>query len=494
MTGWSVRAKVLVWVLATTATGMAVAGAVSYAVQDERLVASVDADLVRQVEDFAALAGGGVNPATGQAFDGVEELLTAAVQRTPADAYVTVLALVDGQPFVYPAGERPVRLEDEPTVLDAVAAVPAGSAPRYLDVTTSAGQVRVAVAPVSTEGATDSATDSAVTGTYVVAHAIGQERDGLVALVRVYALVAVGALGATGLVGWLVAGRLLAPLRALREAAARTAAEDLTERIDVTGDDDVAALARSYNAMLDRLQTSFEVQRQFLDDAGHELRTPLTILSGHLQVLDVDDPAAVAETRALLLDETDRMGRLVDDMVLLAKARRPDFLRPGPVDLAVLVDEVLGKTRALGDRRWLLDQMAELRVVADGQRLTQALLQLCANAVAFSAPGSEIGLGSAVEADQVRLWVRDQGVGIDPDDQARVFDRFARLGPGPDGPGPDRAGPEQRHRDGSGLGLSIVAAIASAHGGRVDVESQPGHGSTFQIVIPARPVQQEAQP
>ncbi len=482
MTGWSVRAKVLVWVLATTAIGMAVAGAVSYAVQDERLSASVDADLVRQVEGFAALAGSGVNPATGQAFVGVEELLTTAVQRTPADAYVTVLTLVDGQPFAYTAGERPVDLEDEPAVLDAVASVPVGSPPRYLDVATSAGQVRLAVVPVSTDGP--------ATGTYVVAHATGQERAGLRALLRVYALVAVGALAATGLVGWLVAGRLLAPLRSLREAAARTAAEDLTERIDVTGDDDVAALARSYNAMLDRLQTSFEVQRQFLDDAGHELRTPLTILSGHLQVLDVDDPAAVAETRALLLDETDRMSRLVDDMVLLAKARRPDFLRLGPVDLAVLIDDVLDKARALGDRRWLLDQMAEVRVVADGQRLTQALLQLCANAVAFSPRGSEIGLGSAVDAEQVRLWVRDRGVGIDPDDRARVFDRFARLDAAHDPAGRDPSD----HREGSGLGLSIVAAIADAHGGRVDVESQPGHGSTFQIVIPARPLSPEESP
>jgi signal transduction histidine kinase len=471
MTGWSVRAKVLVWVLFTTAVGMAVAGAVSYAVQDERLVAAVDADLARRVSELVVLVDEGVDPATGQPFASVESLLAVALQRLVPGTYETALTLVDGRPVAYPAGDRPVRLEDEPAVLDAVAAVPAGAAPRWLDVQTSAGQVRLAVVPVSMEGST-------TTGTYVVAYAVGQQRDQLVGLMRVYVLVAVGALVAAGLVGWLVAGRLLAPLHSLREAAARLEADDLTERIDVHGDDDVAALTRSYNAMLDRLQTSFEVQRQFLDDAGHELRTPLTVLSGHLQVLDVDDPAAVAETRALLLDETDRMGRLVDDLIVLAQARRPDFLRLGPVDLTGLTDDVLDKARALGERRWLLDQIAEVRVMADGQRLTQALLQLCANAVKFSPPGSQIGVGSAADDHEVRLWVRDEGVGIDPDDLPDVFERFTRLD-------------ASRAAEGSGLGLSIVAAIADAHGGRVDVESNPGHGSTFQIVIPARPVPED---
>ena len=485
MTGWSVRAKVLVWVLLTTAVGMAVAGAVSYAVQDERLVASADADLARRVDELVAVADG-ADPATGQPFASVENLLAAALQHLVPSTYETALTLVDGHPVAFPAGDRPVRLEDEPSVLDAVASVPAGSAPRYLDVATSAGQVRLAVVPVSM-------VDSTTTGTYVVAYAVGKQRaDQLVALMRVYALVAVGALAAAGLVGWLVAGRLLAPLHALREAAARLDADDLTERIDVRGDDDVAALTRSYNAMLDRLQASFETQRQFLDDAGHELRTPLTVLSGHLQVLDAADPGAVAETRALLLDETDRMARLVDDLVLLARARRPDFLRPGPVDLAVLTDDVLDKARALGRRRWSLDRIAEGRVLADGQRLTQALLQLCANAVKFSAPGTEIGLGSEIGLDQagqggaaggsvVRLWVRDHGAGIDPDDLPRVFDRFARTD-------------ASRTAEGSGLGLSIVAAIAAAHGGRVDVESRPGQGSTFSVVIPARLVPEGEAP
>jgi signal transduction histidine kinase len=472
VTRWSVRSKVLAWVLATSAIGMAVAGVTSYAIQNERLDGSVDDDLEQEVSEFEALAADGVDPQTGEPFSSVEQLLEVAMRRNVPNAFETHLTLLEGEVREYSGGDRPVQLEDERAAMAAIADVPPGAPVRFTDVATTAGQVRLVIVQVGVEGAP-------TTGTYVVAHAIGQQRDALVETMRIYALVAVGSLVVVGLVGWVVAGRLLGPLHALRDAAGRIHEDDLTERIPERGDDDVSQLTRSYNAMLDRLQTSFETQRQFLDDAGHELRTPVTILSGHLQVLDPDDPAAVRETRALLLDETDRMGRLVEDLILLAKARRPDFLRPGTVDLAVLTDEVLDKARGLGERDWHLDALADVRLPGDEQRLTQALLQLCHNAVKFSDPGSTVGIGSRlVPAHEspdgeahARVWVRDEGLGIAPDDVHRVFDRFARAETG-------------RGVEGSGLGLAIVAAIAEAHGGHVDVDSEPGRGSVLTIVLP----------
>ncbi len=471
---WSVRGKVLAWVLFTSAIGMTVAGTTSYVIQSERLDGSVTTDLRQEVGEFERLAADGVDPSTGAPFASVDQLLAISLQRNVPDAFETHLTLLDGQVRGFSGGDRPVELDREPNALSAVRDVPPGAPVRYSDVETSVGQVRLVVVQVGVAG-------QPTTGTYVVGHAIGRQREQLAELMQVYALVATGSLVVVGLVGWVVAGRLLGPLHALRDAAGRIHEDDLTERIPVRGDDDVSELTRSYNAMLDRLQTSFETQRQFIADAGHELRTPVTILSGHLQVLDPEDPEAVRETRAMLLDETDRMGRLVEDLILLAKARRPDFVRPGTVDLAVLTDDVLDKARALGDRHWHLDALADARLPGDAQRLTQAVLQLCHNAVKFSEPGSVVGIGSRfVRAEDANgtahaeLWVRDAGVGIEPEALDRVFGRFARADTG-------------RGVEGSGLGLAIVSAIAEAHGGSVDVESELGVGSTFTVVLPVRP-------
>jgi two-component system OmpR family sensor kinase len=466
---WTVRAKVLASVLAVTAAGMAVTGATVYALQLQRLDRDIRGALVQEVEEFQTLATQGVDPETGRPFDSVEQLLRVALARNVPSANETSLTLLEGEVYAWPGGDRVLRLEDEPAAMAAITAIAPDSPSRFRDVQTSAGLVRLVIVQVGVAGAP-------TTGTYVVAYVVDQPRTELNELMRLYALVAVGTLLVVALVGWVVAGRLLGPLHALREAAGRIDENDLTERIPERGDDDVTELTRSYNAMLDRLQTAFESQRQFLDDAGHELRTPVTILSGHLQVLDPHDPASVAETRALLLDETDRMARLVEDLILLAKSRRPDFVRPGTVDLAVLTDDVLDKARALGERAWHLDALADARVAGDEQRLTQALLQLCHNAVKFSDPGSTIGIGSQVVtapdgAREAHVWVRDSGVGIATDDSERVFERFARAETG-------------RGVEGSGLGLAIVAAIAEGHGGRVDVDSEPGRGSTFTVVLP----------
>ena len=147
--------------------------------------------------------------------------------------------------------------------------------------------------------------------------------------------------------------------------------------------------------MLDRLEAAFVDQREFLDDAGHELRTPLTVLRGHLELLDVENPEEVAETRALLLDEVDRMARLVGDLILLAKSDRPDFITPGPVGLGRPhrgpAREGPGSRRPrLGARRDAGDAAgdpADDTVLVDEQRVTQAVLQLADNAVKHTCAG-----------------------------------------------------------------------------------------------------------
>jgi signal transduction histidine kinase len=270
-----------------------------------------------------------------------------------------------------------------------------------------------------------------------------------------------------------MADRILAPVRAVNRTAQSISESDLSGRIDVHGSDEISELAGTFNDMLDRLDAAFAAQRRFIDDAGHELRTPITVIQGHLDTLG-DDPAERARTLALLDDELARVRRMIDDLITLARADRPDFVRFGPVDLGDLTRAVLDKARGLGPRAWQFDAVGDEPIWADEQRLTQAVLQLAENAVRHTARNDVIAVGSAVQDQEVRLWVRDSGPGVPAEDQAAIFERFVR----------GRLG--RRRAEGSGLGLSIVSAIAHAHGGRVLLDSPVDGGATFTIGFPLR--------
>ena len=318
-------------------------------------------------------------------------------------------------------------------------------------------------------------------GSLVIINFLADEHDELNETLRTYSVVAfLSLLLITGIAA-LQSGRLLAPLRTLEETARDISTTDLSRRIPERGNDDITSLTRTINSMLERLDGGFRDQRQFLDDAGHELRTPLTVLRGHLELLDQDDPAERAETQELLLDEVDRMSRLVGDLILLAKSRRPDFLVVGQTDLETLTQAVLAKARGLGDRAWTLDGVAPGTASLDEQRLTQALLQLADNAVKHTDPGAEIAIGSSRTDDVVRLWVRDTGDGIDPADRDTVLQRFgrSRVRPGDEG---------------FGLGLSIVHAIVEAHGGAVAIHDAEPHGARVELTLPTDPSRETPWP
>jgi two-component system OmpR family sensor kinase len=312
---------------------------------------------------------------------------------------------------------------------------------------------------------------AAQNGALAVAYLLAPQHAALRSLMRTYALVALIALLVVTAGAWLVASRLLHPLHQLRDTAREISDTDLTRRLETTGNDDLTELAKTFNAMLDRLESSFMTNRQFLDDAGHELRTPITIIRGHLELIDAEDPEDVKGTRDLVLDEVDRMTRMVDDLIVLSRADQPDFVQLRPIDARELTQDVLGKAKALGDRAWLIDSCTPGTVVADPQRITQALLQLCKNSFAHTDADDEIALGFRMESDRAYWWVRDTGAGIPFDDSQRVFERFQR-------------GERRNGADGTGLGLAIVSAIMHAHGGSVDLESAVGMGSLFTLNIP----------
>jgi signal transduction histidine kinase len=310
-------------------------------------------------------------------------------------------------------------------------------------------------------------------GVFVVVHTTAGEIREATAQIGIVVKVLLAVLVLAVVFAWIVSGRILAPLRSLLSISRSINEADFKARVPVQGSGEMAELAGTFNAMLDRLQDAFTSQQSFINDAGHELRTPITIIRGHLELIG-DDPQEQQETLELVLDELDRMSRLVDDLLLIAKSERPDFLQLETLDIGILTQELYAKARALGDRNWQLAAQAKGKFIADRHRLTQAIVNLVSNAAQHTKASDTITLGSAIAKDSIRFWVKDTGVGIAESDQKRIFERFAR------------ASHSYRNSDGSGLGLSIVKAIVEAHGGRVELRSELGTGSTFTIVLPLK--------
>lgn len=315
-------------------------------------------------------------------------------------------------------------------------------------------------------------------GMFVATHLTYGERAEALIIVYIFAWIALGVVVLSFFLAWAGSYQLFAPVRSLAKTAHAISESNLSERLDFRGHGELADLASTFNAMMGRLQTSFESQRNFINDASHELRTPITIIQGHLELMG-DDPIEKEETVELVMDELDRMGRFVNDLILLAKSEHPDFLQLETIDIPAFVEEIFHKACAVAPRKWQSKTCEAGKMVGDRQRLTGALLNLAQNATQFTQETDTIEIGSAIDDAEVRLWVKDTGEGISDVDQSRIFDRFAR------------ASSSYRRSEGAGLGLAIVKAIAEAHGGHIQLTSNVGLGSTFTLVLPLEPIQEK---
>jgi two-component system, OmpR family, sensor kinase len=453
---WSVRARILAAILLVTVAGLGVTGTVSHLVQRDQVVRDVDGVLEAQVEAARAV----VDAQAGE-VETSRDALAAILAILPAPADGSVLGIVDGRAALVPGTAIAFDLAGSPLVDRIVREVADGSA-RIGTAVQGGTEIRYVGVPVVVDGADDA-------GIYLVAVDLSLALEPTNRGLLTFVVVAGATVLAVGLAGWLVAGRLLRPVRRLRETAERITASDLTERIPVDGDDDLARLTETVNDMLDRIETAVRNQRELVDDVRHELRTPLTITRGHLELVDPADAGDVRRTAALAIEEIDRMAALVDGLTAWAEVRAavPELR---PTDVAVLTRDVAELASAIPAHHWSVAEQAQATVPLDRRLITQAWLQLADNAAKYAPAGSPIELGSRLAGGAAELWVRDHGPGVPAGQETRVFERFARASSGPE--------------RGSGLGLAIVARIARAHGGTARVES-PGDGARFVLSIPA---------
>jgi two-component system sensor histidine kinase MprB len=318
--------------------------------------------------------------------------------------------------------------------------------------------LRVLVTPLSGGGAVQ------------IARSLGEVHSVLHRIRVILLVVALGGVAVAAVLGRLVAGRAVEPLRRLTRTAEHVAeTQDLGQRIDAQGSDEISRLARRFNEMLDALERSMRAQRQLVADASHELRTPITSLRTNLEVLQAN-PELDRGRRAELLDrataQTEELTVLMNDLIDLARGDAREEARE-PVRLDELVEEAVERAAVHAPGQRFSVDVAEATVAGSPQRLARAVNNLLDNAVRFSPPGAPV----EIRLRDGRLTVRDRGPGFDPGELDHVFDRFFR-------------GARARDRSGSGLGLAIVRQVAESHGGSVSAANATDGGAVVTLTLP----------
>jgi two-component system OmpR family sensor kinase len=271
--------------------------------------------------------------------------------------------------------------------------------------------------------------------------------------------------------------RLLRTVGKITQTAEEIGSGDLGQRLgDQGSNDEVAELARTFDAMLDHLDAAMTSQRRLLSDVSHQLRSPLTVVRGHLEVLartGTSDREAVRETLVLVIDELDHMTILVERLLMLGRAMEPDLLDRSLVDLPELLSSIIESVAVIAPRRFILAPTLPSVVSADREQLRGAIVNLIENAIHATTVDDQIALGAYAEpgTELVRVVVEDSGGGIPLSEREAALQRFARPG--------------ARDAGGSGLGLAIAKAVATAHGGSISIDQSPVlGGARVAMIIP----------
>ncbi len=459
----SIRLRLTLWYTGILAITLILLGALVYSVVGGILQANLDDRLAAQAQDVIGLIRAENDPFS---------VMTSGRARLPSidifgsQYYIQILQL-DGRAVQLSENLRGQRL---PLPADLIANLSPDQA-RYATVTVAPNvRLRVITAPIALAGRP--------IGIVQVASSLASVDDALAVVRRALLIGSLISLVLAGVGGNVLARAALRPIKAITETAHQiTDARDLSQRIPVSlHTDELGRLTDTINDMLGRLEEAFEAQQRLVADVSHELRTPLTTIQGNLDLLRrgaIEDPGLRAEALRAIGDETARMRRLVSDLLLLAQADAGLQLHRQPVEMDTLLLEIYRQAQVMaGDVTVRLGAEDQAVVLGDADRLKQLLLNLVVNALKYTPAGGEVTLTLKRSHGWVQVTVADTGLGIAAEDLPHIFDRFYRA---------DRS---RGRSGGSGLGLSIAQWIAQAHGGRIEVESTVGVGSTFTVWLP----------
>jgi two-component system, OmpR family, sensor kinase len=419
--------------------------------------------LPRDADDRDELEASARRYVTHQPFKASSELLYAKLANGPVVTNEPeLLGLSGGQdPLESPEtqaeeADQAKRLNDAPAGLSTVKAP-------------DVGDLRVYVVPVIRQGR------------QVATIGVGESLEPVVraqhGVARTFLVAGLFALAAAALAGFAVASRISQPLRRMAGTAATVSAGSISPRIGADGlHGEILVLAEAFDNMLDRLDDAFARQRSFVSDASHELRTPLTVVRGQLEVLarqpDISREDVQRVTR-LVGTEIERMERLVDELLALAKTEEGWPLERRDVELRPYLSELFDGLSLTADRQFELGAVSDATIAIDPDRISQVLHNLAQNAVAHTRPGGLVRLSAAANGRLVVFAVDDDGPGIPPAERDRVFDRFHRT---------DYS--RARSDGGSGLGLAIARAIVEAHGGTIRAGESPEGGARLEFELP----------
>ena len=456
----STRVRLLAWVLVPVIMVLSLTLVTAWSMLTQQQNQAIDGHLSREAGELQILATKAIDPKTDTTFTSAKGLLELYVQRTVPDPNETMFVVVNGSVISRTTDTPAVRLDQDPEFLALVNQVTKAGFGNYQ---TAVGNARYIVVPIVSPDER---------GALVGIIFSDLESKQISDLLYRFALIVLLSLIAAAAVGWLVAGRVLRPITKVRQTAHEIGASDLSKRIaDTSGGTELMQLAAEFNLMLDRIQESFEINKQFVDDAGHELRTPLTIISGHLELMEAD-PSQADSSMLIVKDELSRMSRIVRDLQTLTKSSQPDFIKRTEIRLVDLGDELFVKASQLGNRNWSLGEIPETSWSLDRERITQAILQISENAIRFTSDGDPIRIDIQLAGKGVEISVSDSGPGIPEASRDKITERFVR--------GDAQANSGQ----GAGLGLALVSAIAVGHGGKLVIGDSEFGGAKVTLRIP----------
>ena len=418
----------------------------------------VDGHLTREALELKLLAETAIDPNTGLEITDPRTLLELYISRTIPDPNETMFVLVDGVVVSRTTDAPAIRLDRDVDFLNEVEGLDSAT---FGDWPTTSGNARYLVVPVNS---------SQTQGALVAVIFSDLESAPIRELLVRFTIISIASLVGMAAIGFLVAGRIFKPIRDLTTFVQEIKEEKLQGRIPTEGtNNEVDQLAVEFNRMLDRLELAFNSQKEFVDVAGHELRTPLTIIRGHLDLMR-QNPSESETSLAIVDDELKRMSRLVTDLQTLTNSSNPDFIKLDTVNLHDFAEDLRAKVRTMSERS-ILVKATGLEAQFDSQRMSQAILQLVENALKYTQASDEIQISIEAQKDSLDFIVDDGGPGIDEQLAQTILDPFVR-------------GKQTQNIAGSGIGLSVVRAIAKGHEGEVSVSTSPLGGARFIIRIP----------